>query len=86
MTHVPMRACVYRGLGGWRGGDLEGLLVTCLLRLPEERILVTFANTIAYQHLMFPASETARHVSVYLAPDSEKLFKKERKIYPFTPT
>lgn len=80
MTCVPEHVCVCRGLGEQRGGDLEGLLAACLLRLPEERSLVTFATTIAYQHFVFPASETVRHVSVYLAPDSEKQYKREKNL------
>lgn len=82
-----MCVSVHARAEGWEGGgrgDLGSLLVTCMLSLSEERIFVTFANTIACQSFMFSASYIVRHITVSWFPGSEERFKKGREIYPST--
>ena len=72
-------ACV-AGLGGLRKRTPRKSLMTSLLSLPEERMFVNAADTIACQSFMFSASSIMRQITMYLFPDSESQLKKEKTL------
>lgn len=80
---VCSRACMFMcvRLGRVEGERLRGLLVTCLLSLPEERMFFKVANTIGCQSFVFSISSIVRHITIYWFPDSENSLRK-RSIYP----